>query len=48
MPRTWRIVMTGDMEHCDDHGMEHCDGKNVEHFYEKTMDNCDDEHHGAL
>ena len=48
MPRTWRILMTGNMEHCDDQGMEHCDGKTVEHCDEKTMDNCDEERHGAL
>ena len=48
MTRTWRIVMTRDMEHCDDQGIEHCVGKTVYHYHEKTMDNCDDERHGAL
>ena len=39
MKRSWTIVITGVLEHCDDKGMEHCD--------EKTMEPCDDKCHGA-
>ena len=40
MTRAWSIVITGDMEHCDDIGSDHCDYTVMEH--------CDDKNSGAL
>ena len=40
MTRSWNIVMTRILLHCDEKGMEHSDDMGREHF--------DDSSHGAL
>ena len=40
MTRSWNIVMTKIMEHCDDTDMEHCD--------DTVMEHCDEKNSGAL
>ena len=37
MTRSWNIVMTRIMEHCDDTVMEHCDDKNSGALYVKKF-----------